>query len=202
MQKMNIKRGKEMNLNRSVLVLILTMICWCSSAKSFYFKEVQTVDSCFNQLLSNIEQICAKFVCDTKYHYVSTKIVGSDTIIEVHSYDFPGMYDCILHCNVLGVCKMSNSSFFIDQSLSTLFQESGRIIREKFSKKQIKAINQFSFNDCYIYWVFKNNECGIDLDSPWNSEIYKTWYDLELNTDCFCNYKKLSIDIIEEQAEP
>ncbi len=189
-------------MNRSVLVLILTMICWCSSAKSFYFKEVQTVDSCFNQLLSNIEQICAKFVCDTKYHYVSTKIVGSDTIIEVHSYDFPGMYDCILHCNVLGVCKMSNSSFFIDQSLSTLFQESGRIIREKFSKKQIKAINQFSFNDCYIYWVFKNNECGIDLDSPWNSEIYKTWYDLELNTDCFCNYKKLSIDIIEEQAEP
>ena len=61
-----------MKLYKLVLLLILTMICWCSSAKSFYFKEVHADDSCFNQLLYNIEQICDKYMCDAKYHYIST----------------------------------------------------------------------------------------------------------------------------------
>lgn len=188
-------------MTKGIIFTFIITITWCfSTAATFAFKEVHAENLCIEQLLCNVEKVSDIYMSDVKYHYVSLKIEGTDTLFEIHSHDFTGFFDHISKKNIIGICQISDGKFFIDQSLSSFFRETGKIIKIKYSHKLMQVIHQISFNDVYIYWLFKKKEIGIDLYRPWNMDVFQYWYDLELDINCFETHR-YSIDLIEEEAE-
>lgn len=188
-------------MTKNIMFTFFITIMWCfSTANTFVFKEVQTENLCVEQLLCNVEKVSGIYMSDVKYHYVSLKIEGTDTLFEIHSHDLTGSFDYLSKKTILGICQISDGKFFIDQSLSSFFRETGRNIKIKYGHKLMQVIHQISCNDAYIYWLFKKKELGIELYRPWNKDVFQYWYDLELDTNCFETHR-YSIDFIEEETE-
>lgn len=186
-------------------ILLMTLFCiGCLSgfAQTFEFRQVHPENACMVQLMGNIANVIqnSDLHIDAKCHYLSIKIVGSDSLLEIHSFDYFGIYNTLSKQELYGVCIICNNEFYIDTSLAALFYYTGHSFKKRYSRKLVEA-NKFTINDCYCYWLFKKEICGIDLYDFSYIGNFKDWYNLDLDSDCFCDYKKLTIDIIEEEPE-
>ena len=186
----------------SLLIIFLLFECFSGSAQTFKYRQVQTDDVCLLQLMENITKVIynSNLRRDATCHFLSLKEMGTDTLLEIHSLDSQGIYKILLEHESLSVCIMFGHEFYIDTSIARLFYNTEVFFKKKYSRKIMKTIG-LTFNDSYYYWLFKKVFCGIDLDGFWCVEDFKDWYSLELNTDCFCDYKKMSIELIEEDSE-
>ena len=184
-------------MNKIILTLLFPLIISSSYSKTIVFESILPTESCTAFLLQNILKVIDKTdetTCNIKYHYVRLKIVGDDTLYEIFSYDQAGMRDFIINQDIFGLYPSDDCLFFIDVSLSDMFCMSGKYLRVKIPKS---TGQDFSFNDCYIYWKFEKINNAFALAYYWNEAIYRCWYDLIPNDDCFYNYKDITIEYIE-----
>jgi hypothetical protein len=184
------------------MMTLFCMGCLPGTAQTFELRHVHTDDTCLVQLMENITKVIhdSQWPRDARCHYLSMTKIGSDTMLEVHSYDSHGIYKTLSKQVLFGVCLLFDHEFYIDTSLACLFYVTGHAFEKRYNRKTVEE-NKISFNDCYYHWLFKKDFCGIDLYESWIMEDFKGWYALELDPDCFCNYKKMSIEMIEEESE-
>jgi len=134
---------------------------------------------------------------DARCHFLSTKSIGKDTLIEIHSYATSGIYETLSQKRLFGVCVIFDHEFYIDTSMANLFYYTKQSYTKKFNR-EFKGANLVSFDDCYYFWLFKKDFCGISLEDFWVVDDFNDWYSLELNPECFCDYKRMFIEIIDE----
>lgn len=196
------KRGEKMK--RIYVILIMTLLTgyFTVTAQTIRFKQIQTDNVCLMQLLENITKVVrnSNWQRDARCHYLSIKEAGIDTLLEIHSYDSPGFYHTISEHKFLGVFIMYDCEFYIDSSLVAFFYDTGKSFKKKYCHKHVEE-NRLTINDCYYYWLFKKAFCGIELYKSWIMDDFKDWYNLELDSDCFCDYKKISVELIEEESD-
>jgi hypothetical protein len=187
---------------RILMMTLFCMVCLSGTAQTFKFRQVHADDTCLVQLMENIAKVIhnSNHFHDAKCHFLSIKVEGVDSMLEIHSFDYPGIYNTLSKRELYGVCIIFDHEFYIDTSLAALFYYSGDSFKKKYKRKLVDA-NRFTINDCYYYWLFKKEICGIDLCGFSYIGNFKDWYNLDLDSDCFCDYKKLTIDIIEEEPE-
>ena len=186
-------------------VLLMLAFIWgflTGSAQTFKFKQVKPDNLCLELIMENITKIVdnSYWLADEYCHYLSITVLGNDTLLDIRSFDTYGIYSTLTKHKYFGVCLMYDHEFYIDSSLFKSFYFTGDSFKKRYSNKFLET-NKFTINDCYSYWIFRKEFCGIDLDRFSYIGNFKSWYDLDLNTDCFCDYKKLTIDIIEEDPE-
>lgn len=197
------ERKGIMKKNTKLLMITLFCLGYLSGfAQTFKLMQVHTDDVCLMQLMENITKVIqySQWPRDARCHYLSTTKRGADTILEIHSYDSGGIYHTLLEQELFGVCLLFDHEFYIGTSLAKLFYATNHTFKKRYDR-EIEEKNVLSFNDCYYHWLFKKNFCGIDLYESWTMEDFKDWYNLELDSNCFCNYKKMSIELIEEEPE-
>ena len=78
-------------------ILMMTLFCLCylsGFSQVFKFRQVHTDDVCLMQLMENITKVIhgSQWNCDARCHYLLISKIGSDTVLEIHSYDAPGIY--------------------------------------------------------------------------------------------------------------
>lgn len=192
---------KKMKQGFNILMIPLLLGCICS-AQTYKFKQVQPDNVCLELLMENIAKVIqnSNHFPDAKCHFLSIKVEGLDSMFEIHSFDYPGIYSTLSKRELYGVCIILDHEFYIDTSLAAWFYYSGNSFKKRYRHKLVEA-NKFTINDCYCYWLFKKEICGIDLCGFSYIGNFKDWYNLDLDSDCFCDYKKLTIDIIEEEPE-
>ncbi len=196
------KGGTMVKSSSMIILAVLFMAHFSCFAQTFSFKQVKTDDICLNQLMANITSVIhdGQWCCDAQCHVLSIKKFGTDTMLEIHSFDTYGIYNTLLNQELFGVCLLFNHEFYVDTSFAKSFYITDNTFKKKYNRKIVEE-QSLSINDCYHYWLFKKNFCGIDLYKSWIMEDFKGWYNLELNPKCFCNYKKMSVELIEEEPE-
>lgn len=195
-----------MKMKSKCIIIVFVQIAVFSFAKAqpsrFNFEKLQTNSSCMEELMQNVIVVCNEFMPNAKCHYMTLSISGSDTLLEIHSYDDSGIYSRLSDNNILGSIRKQTDEFYIDGSLHYLFYPTHHHFKKKYNKKQLYGIHQsLSFNDCYLLWKFKKSKWGIELIPSDNISIFKYWYNMDLNPNCFCDYKNLIIEITEDTPE-
>lgn len=186
------------------LTIILLLGCLSSTAQTFKFKQIKTDNVCLVQLMENITKVVSNshWWRNAQYHHLSIEVHGADTLLVIHSNDLYGFYSTISKNNFFGVYIMSGHEFYIDSSLANLFYYTGKSFKKKYNPKYGEGFD-IIVHDGYD-WLFKKTFCGIDLCGTWtmeNLEHYKIWYNLELDPNCFCDYKNMSIDFVEDEPD-
>lgn len=187
---------------KTLMIILFCVGCLSGSAQTFKFRQVHTDDVCLMQLMENVTKVihCSHWHREAKCHYLSMKKIGSDTVLEIHSYNSHGIYHTLVEQELFGTCLLFDHEFYIDTSLARLFCATDHKFKKRYNRRIVEE-NRLSFNDCYYYWLFKKDFCGIDLYESWAMEDFTGWYNLELDPDCFCDYKKMFIELIDEESE-
>ena len=190
-------------MKKFILTLLFFTIVPLSYSKTIAFELVQPKETCTVLLLQNVSKVIEqvdKTICkDAKYHYVRLEIIANDTLCKIQSYDQEGLRDFILNQDIFGVFKVEDCCFFVDVSMSNMFRSTGEKIRFKTFKKPRQDL-YISFNDCYMYWKFEKINGAFALANYWSEEVFRFWYDLVPNDDCFFNYKDITIEIIDTEG--
>ena len=186
-------------------ILMMTLFCLCylsGFSQVFKFRQVHTDDVCLMQLMENITKVIhgSQWNRDARCHYLLISKIGSDTVLEIHSYDAPGIYKTLSEQELFGVLSLLDHEFYIDTSFAKFFSATTHTFKKRYNRKMMEE-DKLSLNDCYCHWLFKKNFCGIDLYESWTMQDFKDWYNLELDSNCFCDYKNMSIELIEEELE-
>ena len=185
---------------RVILILFLILSVYAKS-QTFNFKQVTTKSVCLEQLMNKIVEVNNHFRDCAKHHYIVCEQSGDITQLQIESFDDEGIYPYLFSRNICGVFMVQDNKFYIDTSLKKEFDQTDIIIKNKYKRRQRGHFNEICFNDCWMKWSFEYDECGIDLYQAFTNEIWQYWYDMELSPDCFCNYKKITIDVIDEESE-
>ena len=189
-------------ITRVVMMALVCMGCLWGTAQTFEFRQVYTDNACMVKLMENITKVIhdSPWPRDANCHYLSMTKEGADTVLEIHSYDAHGFYSTLQEQEILGVCLLLDHEFYIDTSLASWFDVTDPTFIKRYDRKRVEE-NRFTINDCYYHWLFKRDFCGIALYKAWTMNDFKGWYNLELDTDCFCDYRKMSVELIEEEPE-
>lgn len=194
-------------MKKLIFTFLFSVTFLWSYPKTFVFDQVQPKDTCVELLLQNVANVAnavSPFRGEVKFHYITLKFSGSDSLYEIQSYDYSGILTYIYNQNIVGVYIFEDHKFFLDVSLSSLFEVQGKKTRIRYGSfylNNLNNMNNISFNDCYIYWLFDKNNGYFDFLYRWDEKVFRAWYDLNLNKNCFCNYKNLTIDYIEQESE-
>ena len=191
-------------VRKKYVMLTMFLLFWgvSSTAQTFKFKQIKTDNVCLVQLMENITKIISNssWQRDSQHHHLSITVDGTDTLLEIHSYDFYGFYETISKNDFFGVCIILGHEFYIDSSFVNLFCYTGKSFKKRYNPKIVED-NRLNINDSYYYWLFKKTFCGIDLCGFWIMDDYKDWYNLELDPNCFCDYKNMTIDFVSEPED-